>query len=64
MTRTCDHSGFHSGVGRLSPEFASVRFVVVCDECGTEIRDVHVERYSPDYDPSGNEQHRHVRRAA
>jgi hypothetical protein len=53
MSGSCDHSGFHSGVGKLSRGFESIRFVLVCDGCGTEIREVHVERYVPDYDPSG-----------
>jgi hypothetical protein len=54
MISHCDHSGFHSGVGKLSRDFASIRFVVVCDGCGEEMNEVHVEPYSPDYDPSGN----------
>lgn len=54
MSGNCDHSGFHSGVGKLSRDFESIRFVLVCDGCGTEIREVHVEQYLPDYDPSGS----------
>lgn len=53
MTRDCDHSGFHSGLGKLSRDFAAIRFVLVCDDCGEETREVHIERYSPDFDPSG-----------
>jgi hypothetical protein len=64
MAPTCQHSGFHSGVGKIAREFGSIRFLLVCDDCGTEIRDVHVERYSPDYDPSGNRQPGHGRQAA
>lgn len=52
MTGNCDHSGFHSGVGKLAHDFQSIRFVLVCDECGEETREVHVESYMPDYDPS------------
>ena len=54
MSFECSHSGFHSGVGKLSNDFAAIRFVLVCDECGEETREVHVERYAPEYDPSGN----------
>jgi hypothetical protein len=58
MAPTCDHSGFHSGIGKISQERSSIRFLLVCDDCGTEVRDVEVERYSPDYDPSGGLQGR------
>lgn len=61
MSRNCDHNGFHSGEGKLSREFGSIRFVLICDDCGEETREVHVEAYSPDPDPSGNEK---ARRAA
>jgi hypothetical protein len=60
----CDHSGFHSGVGRLSLDFSSIRFVLVCDDCGSETREVHVEHYAPDYDPSGTRQSRERQQAA
>lgn len=53
MSFECEHSGFHSGVGKLSLDFSSIRFVLVCDDCGEETREVHVERYAPEYDPSG-----------
>lgn len=55
MSGNCDHSGFHSGVGKLSRDFRSIRFVVVCDVCGTELREVHVQEYVPRNDPSGND---------
>jgi hypothetical protein len=63
MSGNCDHSGFHSGVGKLSRDFQSIRFVVVCDDCGTEMRDVHVQEYVPNHDPSGSDARR-GRRAA
>ena len=43
----CRHSGLHSGMGRYSREFQAMRFVIVCDECGAERREVHVEAYVP-----------------
>ena len=55
MTGDCDHSGFHSGVGKLSSDFRAIRFVLVCDGCGEEVREVHVEQYAPEYDPSGTQ---------
>jgi hypothetical protein len=36
--------------------------VLVCDVCGEETREVHVQEYAPSHDPSGNETRR--RRAA
>lgn len=55
MARNCQHDGFHSGEGKLSRDFGSIRFVLMCDDCGEEMREVHVEAYSPDYDPAGND---------
>lgn len=54
MARNCDHTGFHSGVGKLSRDFRAIRFVLVCDGCGKEMREVHMERYAADFDPSGH----------
>ena len=53
MAGTCDHNGFHSGVGKLSRDFSAIRFVVVCDGCGEEMREVHVEEYPPTQDSQG-----------
>jgi hypothetical protein len=47
MILNCDHSGFHSGLGKLSRESRSIRFVLVCDSCGAEIREINVEDYAP-----------------
>ena len=58
MIGNCDHDGFHSGVGRLSRDFQSIRFVLVCDACGEETREVHVQEYAPSPDPSGTESRR------
>jgi hypothetical protein len=53
MIGNCDHSGFHSGVGKLASGLDSIRFVLVCDGCGEEVRVVQVEEYAPQYDPEG-----------
>ena len=60
MVVHCDHNGFHSGVGKLASDYQSIRFVVICDGCGEEMHEVHVEEYSPGFDPSGTD----ARRAA
>jgi hypothetical protein len=44
---SCDHSGLHSGIGRYSRQFNAIRFVVVCDRCGEECREVQVHAYEP-----------------
>jgi hypothetical protein len=46
MTR-CDHSGLHSGIARYSRQFKAIRFVVICDRCGEECREVQVDAYEP-----------------
>ena len=43
----CDHSGLHSGISRYSRAFKAIRFVVVCDRCGAECREVRIESYEP-----------------
>ena len=51
----CQHDGFHSGQGRYVPETGSIRYVMVCDLCRTELREVEVLEYRPAYDPGGND---------
>lgn len=55
MTRNCDHSGFHSGLGKLAHDCSSIRFVLICDDCGEETREVHVEEYAPPGDAAGSD---------
>jgi hypothetical protein len=51
----CPHDGFHSGLGRYSRESSTLRYVVVCDDCQQELREVDVHEYRPQYDPAGND---------
>jgi hypothetical protein len=51
----CDHEGSHSGEGRYDPESGVLRYVVVCDACHAEVREVAAESYAPKYDPRGND---------
>jgi hypothetical protein len=44
---SCEHSGFHSGLGLYSKDSQQIRYVLVCDECGEEVRQVSVEPYVP-----------------
>jgi hypothetical protein len=44
----CQHSGFYSGVGLYSKDSREIRYVLVCDECGEEVKQIATEPYSPD----------------
>ena len=51
----CEHQGFHSGEGRYDPTSRTLRYVIVCDACRAELREVSVENYSPRFEPRGND---------
>jgi hypothetical protein len=51
---TCSHNGFHCGEGRYEPKTATLRYVIVCEACRQEMREVLVERYTPSYNADGN----------
>jgi hydrogenase maturation factor HypF (carbamoyltransferase family) len=53
---TCPHDGFHSGEGRYEPKTAILRYVVVCEACRQELREVSVQRYTPQYIADGSAQ--------
>jgi hypothetical protein len=52
---TCKHDGFQSGQGRYDTATQQLRYVIVCDACDTELREVLVQSYVPGYDPHGND---------
>jgi hypothetical protein len=56
--KNCRHDGFHTGEGRYEATTQTLRYVIVCDSCQTELREVHVERYAPEYDAHGNDAYR------
>lgn len=45
--RSCSHAGYHSGIGLYSKEAEQIRYVLICDDCGKEIREVFKEPYVP-----------------
>jgi hypothetical protein len=51
----CTHDSFHSGQGRYSAETQMLRYVVTCDACGSEMREVSAQQYAPAFDPRGND---------
>jgi len=52
MATPCSHDGFHSGQSRYSPELGRIRYVIVCDDCLAEIREVAAADYHPRFVPS------------
>jgi hypothetical protein len=44
----CSHAGFYSGVGVYSHESRQLRYVLVCDDCGEEMKEIRAEEYAPD----------------
>jgi hypothetical protein len=54
-TTNCTHNGFHSGQGRYLQATGRLRYVVICDDCGAELREVTELEYRPDFDPHGND---------
>jgi hypothetical protein len=56
-TTNCTHDGFHSGQGRYIQATGRLRYVVICDDCGTELREVTELDYQPAFDPHGNDQY-------
>jgi hypothetical protein len=55
-TTNCTHDGFHSGQGRYIQATGRLRYVVICDDCGAELREVTELEYRPDFDPHGNDE--------
>lgn len=53
--QNCTHQGFHSGQGRYDADRQLLRYVVVCDACHAELREVDTQLYRPEYDPRGND---------
>lgn len=50
----CSHDGFHSGEGRYERATRTLRYVLVCDTCHAEVREVLVQSYVPEFDANGN----------
>jgi hypothetical protein len=43
----CRHDGFHSGVGLYLHDAQLLRYVLICDDCGTEIKEISAVEYVP-----------------
>jgi hypothetical protein len=44
----CKHAGFYSGLGMYSKDSQSLRYVLICDDCGMEMQEVSKQEYTPD----------------
>jgi hypothetical protein len=43
----CPHEGFYSGLGVYSRESQKLRYVLVCDSCGEEMKEIFAQEYAP-----------------
>jgi hypothetical protein len=43
----CPHEGFYSGLGVYSKESKTLRYVLVCDGCGEEMKEILSQEYAP-----------------
>ena len=43
----CQHSGYYSGMGLYSKSSRTLRYVLVCDACGDEMKELSALEYVP-----------------
>jgi hypothetical protein len=46
-TGRCAHSGYYSGVGLYSKDARMLRYILVCDDCGEEMKEILAQEYAP-----------------
>jgi hypothetical protein len=46
----CLHDGFHSATSRYDHRTGLLRFVLICDGCGSELREAGRVRYRPRFE--------------
>jgi hypothetical protein len=51
MSNRCLHQRFHSGASRYCHERAQIRYVVMCDGCNEELRELGTVDYRPRFEP-------------
>jgi hypothetical protein len=49
----CEHVGFHTGQGRYDQTAERLRYVLVCDACEAEVREIETQDYRPQFTPRG-----------
>jgi hypothetical protein len=55
--RRCGHAGFHTGQSRYRRSTRRLRYVVVCDDCLAELRELAEIEYVPVFRPDGGPAH-------
>jgi hypothetical protein len=53
----CAHDGFHGVSSRYDRRRGILAFVLTCESCGAELRELRREPYSPHYDPQGSDRY-------
>ena len=49
----CEHVGFHTAQGRYDQAAERLRYVIVCDACDAEVRELETQEYRPQFTPQG-----------
>ena len=49
----CEHVGFHSGRGSYDQLTEQLRYVMICDACDAEVRELETQEYRPQFTPRG-----------
>ena len=44
----CQHGGYYSGLGVYSRDSQTLRYVLICDDCGEEMKELLAQEYAPD----------------
>jgi len=44
----CRHTGYYSGIGLYVRESRILRYVLVCDDCGEEMKELSTLDYAPE----------------
>ena len=44
----CQHAGYYSGLGVYARDSKTLRYVLICDDCGEEMKEIHTQEYAPD----------------
>ena len=43
----CRHDGYYSGVGVYVHDLQTLRYLLVCDDCGEEMKEILAQEYAP-----------------
>jgi len=45
--KCCGHSGYYSALGFYSRDTETLRYVLICDDCGEEMKEISTVAYVP-----------------